>query len=90
MERTTWNDGRLDDLSKRVDAGFEQVDRRFEQVDQRFERVDHELRDLRIEVRDGFVALGGRIDSLYYLIVGFAGAVIVCLLGAIVTLVLRG
>jgi len=33
-----WTDGRLDDLSKRMDAGFE--------------RVDRDLHDLRIEVRD--------------------------------------
>jgi predicted nucleic acid-binding Zn-ribbon protein len=35
-----WNDDRLDDLSVKVDRGFEHVDRRFEQVDQRFEHVD--------------------------------------------------
>ena len=33
-----WNDGRLDDLSKRMDAGFE--------------RVDRDLHELRTEVRD--------------------------------------
>jgi hypothetical protein len=38
MERTMWNDARLDDLSKRMDAGFD--------------RVDRDLHDLRIEVRD--------------------------------------
>jgi hypothetical protein len=38
MERTMWNDGRLDDLSKRMDAGFA--------------RVDRELGELRTEVRD--------------------------------------
>ncbi|HYP54719.1 MAG TPA: hypothetical protein VEQ41_00235 [Solirubrobacterales bacterium] len=27
MERTMWTDERLDDLSKKVDAGFERVDR---------------------------------------------------------------
>lgn len=35
-----WTDGRLDDLSEKVDRGFEEVDRRFEQVDRRFEQVD--------------------------------------------------
>jgi hypothetical protein len=34
MERpmTQWNDDRLDELSRRMDAGFNSVDRRFEQV----------------------------------------------------------
>ena len=27
MERTMWTDERLDDLAKKVDAGFERVDR---------------------------------------------------------------
>ena len=33
-----WTDARLDDLAKRMDAGFD--------------RVDRDLHDLRIEVRD--------------------------------------
>ncbi|HET8813455.1 MAG TPA: hypothetical protein VFM51_00680 [Solirubrobacterales bacterium] len=33
VEMTDWNDGRLDELSKRVDDGFAKMDRRFEQVD---------------------------------------------------------
>lgn len=39
-EMTEWTDGRLDELSKKVDDGFAKVDRRFEQVDRRFEQVD--------------------------------------------------
>ena len=27
VERTMWTDGRLDDLSRRMDAGFDRVDR---------------------------------------------------------------
>ena len=38
MKRTMWTDERLDDLSKRMDAGFN--------------RVDNDLRELRTEVRD--------------------------------------
>jgi hypothetical protein len=40
MERTTWTDERLDDLSRRMDAGFE--------------RVDRDMGDLRPEMRAGF------------------------------------
>ena len=73
-----WTDGRLDALSQKVDLGFkhvdqrfeqvdrrfEQVDKRFEQVDRRFEKVETDLRDLRVEMKTGFTALDGRLDSL--------------------------
>jgi hypothetical protein len=52
----SWNDERLDELSRRMDAGFEkmatkeemnlrfaEVDKRFEQVDKRFGRVEGQL-----------------------------------------------
>jgi hypothetical protein len=38
MERTMWTDERLDDLSTRMDAGFE--------------RVDRDIRELRTDMRD--------------------------------------
>jgi hypothetical protein len=49
--RSTWTDERLDDLTARMDKGFDRVDTdvrelraemnaRFERVDSRFERVD--------------------------------------------------
>jgi hypothetical protein len=41
MERTMWTDERLDDLSNRMDAGFEQVDRDIREI-----RTD--LRDMRV------------------------------------------
>ena len=53
MERPmdSWNDERLDEMSRRMDAGFKElrqemregfarVDKRFEQVDRRFEQAD--------------------------------------------------
>jgi hypothetical protein len=58
-----WTDGRLDDLSTRVDRGFEQVDQRFEQVDQRFERVEKEIGNLRVETRTEFTALRGEMKE---------------------------
>jgi hypothetical protein len=52
MERPmdSWNDERLDEMSRRMDAGFKelreemrqgfaQIDKRFEQVEHRFERL---------------------------------------------------
>jgi hypothetical protein len=51
-----WTDGRLDDLSTRVDRGFEQVD-------QRFERVEKEIGNLRVETRTEFTALRGEVKE---------------------------
>lgn len=38
-----WTDGRLDELSAKIDRGFEQGDRRFD-------RVEGEMRGLRVEI----------------------------------------
>jgi hypothetical protein len=38
-----WTEGRLEDLSERVDRGFDKVDERFEKVDLRLERIDARL-----------------------------------------------
>lgn len=43
MERMGWTDARLDDLSRRVDAGFA--------------RVDADIRELRVEIRSELGAL---------------------------------
>jgi chromosome segregation ATPase len=54
----TGTERRVDELSKRVDRGFEEVDRRFErsekrvdrgfeEVDHRFDRVEADLREMR-------------------------------------------
>lgn len=65
-----WTDGRLDDLSKKVDRGFEHVDRRFErvdqrfqQVDQRFQRVEREIANLRVETRTEFTQLRSEMNA---------------------------
>ena len=49
----SWNDDRLDELSRRMDegfkemrAGFARIDQRFEQMDQRFERVNEKFERL--------------------------------------------
>ena len=54
MERVAWTDERLDELSRRMDSGFE--------------RVDREIRDLRGEMRAGFVDVRGEVDALRSLI----------------------
>jgi hypothetical protein len=62
MERVTWTDERLDDLSRRMDTGFE--------------RVDRDIRDLRGEMRAGFVDVRGEIDGLRSLMFRMTGGII--------------
>ena len=50
MQRTAWTDERLDDLSHRMDTGFDHVDR--------------DIRDLRGEMNAGFADMRGEIDAL--------------------------
>ena len=38
--RQSWSDDRLDDLNKRVDAGFARVDDQFARVDAQFARLE--------------------------------------------------
>ena len=42
MERPmdSWNDARLDELSRHMDEGFKEMRAGFERVDERFERVE--------------------------------------------------
>ena len=62
MERTAWTDQRLDDLARRMDAGFG--------------RVDADIRELRMEVRAQGVELRGEIDALRVTLVRVGGVMI--------------
>ncbi len=67
--REAWTDDRLDDLARRVDAGFE--------------RVDTDIRELRSEMNIRFSAVDARFDGMQRtmlamivtLVVGFAGLI---------------
>ena len=73
---TEWNDGRLDDLSKRMDEGFLNVEKRFEQVDKRFEQVDRRFGQIDLRL-DGLQHLLVRIAWTYGLgMLAFAGALL--------------
>jgi len=59
MERSRWNDERLDDLAgaignrfDQVDNRFDRVDDRFAQVDNRFDRVDREFDRVHQDIRE--------------------------------------
>jgi hypothetical protein len=49
MERSTWTDERLDDLARRMDAGFD--------------RVDKDLREVRAEMRSQFGSVRAELRS---------------------------
>jgi hypothetical protein len=61
MERVAWTDERLDDLSARMDVGFD--------------RVDRDIRDLRGEMNAGFVDLRHEINGLRSLILQVGGGI---------------
>jgi hypothetical protein len=77
MQRVAWTDGRLDDLSHRVEVGFE--------------RVDRDIRDLRAEMNQGFTVLraelGEEISELRALLWRLNGGIIVAV---VVAILLRG
>lgn len=75
-EMTEWNDGRLDELSKKVDDGFAKVDRRFEQVDQRFKHMEGKM-------EAGFARIDAKFEALHRMLFQAAWALVV----ALVTLV---
>ena len=66
---TEWTDRRVDDLSAKVDRGFERSDR-----DIRDTRG--EATDLRIEVREGFAEIRRGIDGLRSLMLRMNAAII--------------
>jgi hypothetical protein len=60
VEMTEWNDGRLDELSKRVDDGFIGVNQRIDHLSTRFDALQRVL----MQVGGGiFVALIGLIAT---------------------------
>jgi hypothetical protein len=62
MQGETWTDERLDDLSRRMDQGFE--------------RVDRDLRDMRGEMRGEIRDVRGDVAELRVLIYRFGTGII--------------
>jgi hypothetical protein len=68
MERLAWTDERLDDLSGRMDAGFD--------------RVDRDIRDLRSEMNAGFADMRGEINALRALMIRVGGGIMASVVAA--------
>jgi hypothetical protein len=75
-EMTEWNEGRLDELSKRVDDGFAHMRDEFARVNQRIDGVDGNLRSL-VE----------RFDAMQRTLMQVGGGILVALIGLIATLI---
>jgi hypothetical protein len=91
--RESWTDGRMDDLSHRMDQGFDELRA---EMNRGFERVDTEARDLRTDMDRGFVRVNGdignlrtemnmRFDSLQRTMILAAAGVIASLVGLVAT-----
>lgn len=76
MERMAWTDERLDDLSRRMDAGFQ--------------RVDADIRDLRMEMGAMRTEMVGQIDALRTTLLHVGGGIIVGLVGVIAAVFVGG
>jgi translation elongation factor EF-Tu-like GTPase len=94
MERGTdvenWNDDRLDELSRRMDAGFNKVDRDmkdgFARVDDSFKGISEAFVRVEGKIEEGFVQIAERIDQTNQRIDRLMQALLVGALGALVTL----
>lgn len=75
MEQPKWNEGRLDDLSKKVDDGIGRLDEErkelrgevkegFNAVEKRLEKVDEEFKSVRGEMKAGFERVDERFDKV--------------------------
>ena len=68
VPREKWTDGRLDDLNKKVDDGFE--------------RLGADIRELRAEMNEEFRAMNARFDAQHRNLMAGFFMVIVTILGS--------
>lgn len=77
----SWNDERLDELSRRVDDGFKEMREGFARVDKEmkdgFALVDAKFEALDTKFDAKFDYLGSRIDKLFYIQFAFMGSLVV-------------
>jgi len=86
----SWNDERLDELSRRMDAGFEkaatkeEMNLRFDAVDRRFDEMDARLGCFEGSITSQLSDIGGRLDRLSNaLLVGAFGVIAALIANAI-------
>lgn len=84
MQRAAWTDERLDDMSERMDAGFERVDRDIRDLRS---QMNQGFADVRREVGGEFGAVRGEIAELRTLMWRLNGGIFVAVVASIL---LRG
>jgi hypothetical protein len=82
----SWNDERLDELSRRMDAGFNEMREGFATIDGRFNRIDE--RFAQVATSEDLQFLSSRFDRLQNTLLiigaGLLGTVIASAAGVIV------
>lgn len=73
---TEWNDGRLDDLSKRVDRIETKMDAGFAGIDRKFKEVERKM-------DDSFARLDSKFDELHRMLFKAAWGLAIGLLGLV-------
>lgn len=84
MQRAAWTDERLDDMSVRMDSGFDRLDRDIRDLRN---EMGGEFRAVRGEMRTEFATVRGEIGELRMLIWRLWGGILATLVAAIL---LRG
>jgi hypothetical protein len=83
VERTAWTDERLDDLARRMEAGFERLDSDIREL-------RTEVRQLGSELRGEMGGVRGEIDALRVTILRVGGGMMAGLIGVIAAVLVRG
>jgi len=78
----------FEQLSKRVDFGYDQIDRRFEQVDIRFEEVSHRFDRVESDLRELRSDVKNGFESVQRTIIWFFGSMIISIIAGVVVLLL--
>lgn len=78
MGREAWTDERLDDMSRRMDVGFDRVDREVRDV-------RGEVAGLRTEMHQGFAEVRGELNGLRLLMLRMFGGLVASLIAANLT-----
>jgi hypothetical protein len=84
---TEWNDGRLDDLSQRVDRIETKMDSGFARMDTKFERLEEKMDEGFARIDAKFEIVNERFDGMYQLLFRTSWVLIVGLLGLLGVLI---
>lgn len=82
-EMAEWSDGRLDDLSRRVDRIETKMDKGFADVERRLEKVDQRFREVERKVDDGFAQINAKFEQLHRMLFKAAWGLAIGLLGLV-------